>query len=297
MWRLLAPYTLLFLLLSSVAQAATLVQTATGVSAAAQATTAPSITITGTTVGNTLTCFASIYDADLDFTLTDTTDGANTFTSFVGENHRTGPNASLAIIAVAPIGTGGDRTVAFNLSSTSVGSNRYYELGCLEWQGSFTIDTSALTHDFSTTTADVNVGPITPSGVALIVGIASASTSDTTFNWGSPGPWTTSYRQNDSNTTVGIDAGYWDPGIAVTAYTPQWAHDNISAEASAALVALIPTSAGDVEGCYLMENGTDFYLMENNTDFYALEGGDGGLCGGAPPAATFPGWHQSGGWF
>lgn len=46
-----------------------------------------------------------------------------------------------------------------------------------------------------------------------------------------------------------------------------------------------------VEGCYLMENNTDFYLMENNADFYALEGGDGGLCtgggGGGPVPAGF----------
>ena len=38
---------------------------------------------------------------------------------------------------------------------------------------------------------------------------------------------------------------------------------------------------GDVEGCYLVENNSDFYLMENNADKYALEGGDGSLCGGA----------------
>jgi hypothetical protein len=53
---------------------------------------------------------------------------------------------------------------------------------------------------------------------------------------------------------------------------------------------------GAVQGCYLMENNTDFYLMENSTDFYALEGGDGGLCGGTPPAATWPGWTGQGGW-
>lgn len=35
-----------------------------------------------------------------------------------------------------------------------------------------------------------------------------------------------------------------------------------------------------VDGCYLMENSTDFYLMENGTDTYLLEGDDGGACGG-----------------
>jgi hypothetical protein len=49
-----------------------------------------------------------------------------------------------------------------------------------------------------------------------------------------------------------------------------------------------------VEGCYLMENNTDFYLMENNTDFYALEGGDGGLCsgGGGPTPVGIKKWKK-----
>ena len=43
-----------------------------------------------------------------------------------------------------------------------------------------------------------------------------------------------------------------------------------------------------VDGCYLMENNTDFYLMENGTDTYLIEGDDGGACGGLGGSPTIP---------
>jgi hypothetical protein len=100
------------------------------------------------------------------------------------------------------------------------------------------IDTSGAT--------DVSAGPITTTDAGdLILGSASDSSSDATLNFASPTSWTNKYRQNDSNTFIGHDSGYWLPAAIQTTYTAQWSHDNnASDESCGAIVALKPASIG-----------------------------------------------------
>lgn len=212
-----------------------LVQSATQVDIGASGTTAPSITINGTVAGNALVAYAAIFDANNTFTLTSTTDGGNSFTTRQGEADFNATNGQIGAVAAALAIAGGNRTVAFNLSGTSVNNDRYYTLGCQEWSGVMNAsaeDTFDVNTLIDIDTNDVNAGPITTTDKnALLVGLASVLSSDTTLNFASPTSWTNSYRQNNpiGAAGAGLDAGYWLPGAIQTTYTAQWTHDNVAA--------------------------------------------------------------------
>jgi hypothetical protein len=229
------------------------VQSATQVNVAGSSTTAPSITITGTAGGNALVAYASIFDGNTTWTLTSTTDGANTFTTRAGVGVDTGESVR-AVASHAVNITGGDRTVAFNLSGTSGAGGRYYVLGCTEFSG---VATSAAEDTFDANdtinlgTTDANAGPITTTDAgALITGAISNGYNDTTINNASPTSWTNTYRQDNGLSFVGMDAGYWLPGATQTTYTAQWSHDNTAGDIGAGVVvALLPAGgAADPEG-------------------------------------------------
>lgn len=240
-----------------------LVQTATQVNVAASSSTTPSITITGTTGGNALTAFCVVYDGNTTFTLTSVTDGGNTWVSRQGNATRP-TDKVITSVAVAVDITGGDRTVAFNLSGTSGGSNRYYVLGCLEWSGvktSSAEDTFDINEEIDTSGAtDVSAGPITTTDAAdVLVGLAGFHSVDTNLNLGSPTSWTNSYRQNDGNSYAGMDAGYWLPGAIQTTYTAQWSHDNnvndLGVGVVVALLADATAPAGPAFGGHIKRKG------------------------------------------
>ena len=219
-----------------------LIQTATQVNVAASGTTAPSIVLTSAVAGNTILAFASIWHGGTVWTYTNTTDGGNTFTSLAATATKPATDQSRAIGSVAFNITGGSRTVAFNLSSvTSV----YYVLGCLEWSAMDSVDVSAATSNIDTTTLDISAGTITTTNAGdVLIGVASLNTGDATINFASPTSWTNSYRQNDSSTYIGMDAGYWVPGSIQTTYTAQWAHDNTAGNWGGGVVMALKPSAG-----------------------------------------------------
>ena len=228
-----------------------LIQSATQVDVAGSSTTAPSIIINGVVGGNAIVGFASIYDGNTTWTLTDTTDGGNTFVTRQGKaTHTPAGSAQRAVVAVAVNVTGGNRTVAFNLAGTLGGANRYYSLGCQEWSGVATSspeDTFDVNEEIDTSGAvDISAGPITTTDIGdVLVGATTLISSDPTANFASPASWSNSYRQNDCGAFVGFDAGYWLPGSIQTTYTAQWAHDNNTDDKGAGVVvALKPAASG-----------------------------------------------------
>ena len=220
-----------------------LIQTATQVDVAGSGTTSPSIVLTSAVAGNTILAFASFYHTGTTWTYTNTTDGGNTFSSVQASAKKAADtDRSRAIASVAFNITGGSRTVAFNLSGVS---GTYYVLGCLEWSALNSVDVSAATSNIDTTTLDISAGTITTTNAGdVLIGVASLNTSDATSNFVSPTSWTNSYRQNDSNTYIGMDAGYWVPGSIQTTYTAQWAHDNAAGDAGGGVVVALKPAAG-----------------------------------------------------
>jgi len=252
-----------------------LVQTATQVDVAASSTTAPSIVISGTAGGNALTAFASIWDANTTWTLDSTTDGGNTFVTRQGSaTDVPGGAMQHGAVAFSVNITGGDRTVAFNLSGNAAGANRYYTLGCQEWSGVEPVtpeDTFDVNEEIDTSGAtDTSAGPITTTDAAdLIVGCASViSATDANLTLGSPASWVNSYRQNSGSTIVGMDAGYWLPGSIQTTYTAQWSHDNNANDRGAGIVvALKPAgTAPGVNAPTQRSRGHDLKQMADAQD-------------------------------
>ena len=225
-----------------------LVQSATQVNVAGSSSTAPSIVINGTVGGNAIVAYASLWDWNTTWTLTDTTDGGNTFTTREGSGTQPADSRSRAVVASAVNITGGDRTVAFNMAGTSGAGNRYYVLGCQEFSGvapTSPEDTFDVNAEIDITSADVNAGPVTPTDAAdLRVGCASINNAtDSAIAFGSPTSWNNSYRQNDGVTYIPMDAGYWLPAAIQTTYTPQWSHDNAAFFGAGVVVALKPAAA------------------------------------------------------
>lgn len=224
-----------------------LVTTATQVSVAGSSTTAPSITISATN-GNAITGLASIWDNNATWTLTNTTDGGNSFTTRQGS--ASGSSRSIAAVAWAVNITGGSRTVAFNLAGSSAGT-RSYELGCLEFSGvktSAAEDAQDANAEINAGTTDASAGPITTTDAGdLLIGAATDNSGDLTLNFASPTSWTNKYRQNDSNGTIGFDAGYWLPGATQTTYTAQWAHDNTAGDVAAGVVVALLAAVGGTQ--------------------------------------------------
>ena len=245
-----------------------LVQTATQVDVAASSTTAPSIVITGTVGGNAITALASIWDNNTTWTLTNTTDGANTFTTRPAI--ATGGARGRGVVSWAVDITGGDRTVAFNLAGTSGAGNRYYVLGCLEFSGvaiASTEDTFDSNDEIDTSGAvDTSAGPITTTATTdVIVGAAINNTNDATLNFASPTSWTNSYRQNASNSFIGHDSGYWLSGSIQTTYTAQWSHDNNASAVGGGIVVALK-AAGSVGVSLRPLGGTLPYWMDPEDD-------------------------------
>ena len=219
-----------------------LIQTATQVNVASSGTTAPSIVLTSAVAGNTILAFASIWHGGLAWTYTNTTDGGNTFTSLAATATNPGTDQSRAIGSVAFNITGGSRTVAFNLSGVS---STFYVLGCLEWSALASVDVSAATSNIDMTSLDISAGPITTTDAGdVLIGVATQNTGDANINYASPTSWTNSYRQNDSATYVGMDAGYWVPGSIQTTYTAQWTNDNTAGEWGGGVVMALKPAAG-----------------------------------------------------
>jgi hypothetical protein len=218
-----------------------LVQSATQVDVAASSTTAPSITINSVAGGNALVAVGSIWDNNTTWTLDSVTDGGNTFTVRSGTGTRGAQDRFRSVVAHSVNVTGGNRTVAFNLGGTQAGAFRYYVLGCQEWSGvalSSAEDTFDVNQEIDTSgSTDVSSGPITTTEAAdLLVGCAGLDSADTACNFGSPASWTNSYRQDNSSSFVGLDAGYWLPGSVQTTYTAQWSHDNNASDFGAGVV-------------------------------------------------------------
>src|ERR1700741_101313 len=200
------------------------VQSATQVDVAASSTTTPSITLTGTTGGNTLIGYCSIWDADDNWTISAVGDGVESFTLHNGFATAASSSRSSAGLAHAEDIAGGDSTLTFTLASTSAGSDRYYVLGYEEWSGVKVVSAEDAfdvnQEDDVTSAPDISAGPIdTTDNGALIVGVATVNSADTTLAFASPTNWTNTYRQNDSSAIIGMDAGYWLPGSIQTAYT------------------------------------------------------------------------------
>lgn len=222
----------------------------TQVSTGGSSSNAPSITRNSVSAGNCLVAVASIGDAaDLDFTITNTTDGTNTYTTRTAVC--TDANQRLyAVVAYALNVAAGNFTVAFNLAGTSAGANRYFNLGLYEFSGVATAsaeDTWDANDDIDSSGAvDASAGPITTTDAGdLIIGCCAVNAADDVLNFVSPTSWTNAYRQNDSNGFYGMDSGYWLPGATQTTYTAQWSHDNSSGyESCAVVVALKPAGAG-----------------------------------------------------
>jgi hypothetical protein len=154
------------------------------------------------------------------------------------------------VVAYAVNVTGGNRTIAVNLSGTSAGFNRYYSMGAMEFSGVATSaaeDTFDSNNDINTAGGtDISAGPITTTDAGdVLIGTAADTSTSTNLNFGSPTSWTNVYRQNDSSTYMGFDSGYWIPGSIQTTYTAQWSHDNNALdEGSGTIVALKPAAGG-----------------------------------------------------
>lgn len=226
--------------------AITLVQSATQVDVAGSTTTAPSISLTGTTAGNYLVLVGHIGDGTDAFTITNTTDGTNTYTTRTAVQTDAGVQRIYAVIAYAKITASGNYTVAVNLAGTSVGTGRYYTLGLQEWSG---IEATAPEDTWdpndnidSSGAVDASAGPITTTNAGdVLIGVAVLNANDPTANFASPASWTNAYRQNDATTYYGSDSAYWLPGSIQTTYTAQWSHDNgVDYRSAGVVVALKP---------------------------------------------------------
>jgi len=219
-----------------------LIQTATQVNVAGSGTTAPSIVLTSAVAGNTILAFASFWHTGITWTYTNTTDGGNTFTSLAATATNPGTDQTRGVVSVAFNITGGSRTVAFNLSGVT---DLYYVLGCLEWSALASVDVSAATSNIDMTSLDSSAGPITTTDAGdVLIGVATQDSGSAGLTLASPTSWTNSYRQNDSATYVGMDAGYWVPGSIKTTYTAQWAHINTAGEWCGGVVMALKPAAG-----------------------------------------------------
>jgi len=225
-----------------------LVQSATQVSVAGSSSDAPSIVLNGTTGGNALVADATIFDLNNTWALDSTTDGGNTFTTRPGVASAVGARTR-AVVSHAVNITGGNRTVAFNLSGTSGAGGRYYELGCQEFSGvaaSAAEDVFDANEEIDLTSTDISAGPVTTTDAGdLIVGAAATINLAIALGFASPTSWTNSYRQNAGATNPGHDSGYWIPGSIQTTYTAQWSHNNGAGGVGAGVVvALKPAIVG-----------------------------------------------------
>jgi hypothetical protein len=190
--------------------------------------------------------------------------------------------------------------------SGSFGGMKIYDI-----QNITSLTTPTLTGSFSTSLAFRGIVCREYSGVATSGAFDQADPNfqasvDTTANAVTTGPLTNTtadslifactMNQDDAN-TVTAGTGYTEIAEPTTGFTMECEQQIVSSAASrsatwtrdAGAGGMLNTMAiyaqasavGDVEGCYLLENNSDFYLMENSTDKYTLEGGDGSLCGGA----------------
>lgn len=213
-----------------------LVQAATQVNVSGSAGASASITINGTVVGNTLILLGAFWHSGTAWTITGTTDGGNSWTT--KQQDDAGPsNFGRSVVAHAPVTAGGSRTVSVNIGV--VPDTMFYVLGCQEFSGINTTNPTVAfdANQTDTSATDANAGPITTlDGSELIIGVVEDSSSASAMGFGSPASWTNAYRQNDSNTFIGMDAGYWLPGSRQTSYTAQWSHSNFTLDLASAWV-------------------------------------------------------------
>jgi hypothetical protein len=226
------------------------VQGATQVNIAASSNTALTISLTGVAAGNALVLTGSIFDQNNTWTITNVTDGGDTFvTRSALASNGAGTARVRAVVAYAVNVAGGDVTVSVNLAGTSGASQRYYCLGLEEYSGVATStpeDTFDGNDSIDLTATDISAGPITTTDAgALLVGAAADLTDlDAALNFASPTSWTNHYRQNDGVTFIGFDAGSWLPGGIQTTYTAQWAHDNAADDRGCGVVVALKAAVG-----------------------------------------------------
>ena len=225
------------------------VAAATKVEVSASSSTTPSITLAGTSVGNTLIAFFTCYDANTTWTISSVADGANTYTTRQAVATLASDRSRAAVSHSISIGTGGSRTVTFTLGSTSAGANRYYTTGLVEKSDVGSEDTFSTNSDIVTSGGtDVTAGAITTTDAGdLIAGVAAVHTAtDTALNFSSPTSWTNRYRTNDGVNTMAHDSGDWIPGSIQTGYNPAWSHDNNANDEGCAVVVAFKPNAGGV---------------------------------------------------
>lgn len=234
------------------------VQAATQVQVSGSGTTAPSITLNGTTNANALVLTATIGEDGNSMTISSVTDGGNTFVV------RSGKTSTFSVHAVAAYAvniTGGNRTVAANLAGTS--GSRYYTLGLTEWSGVATSspeDTFDANDSIDTSVNDANAGPITTTDAGdLLMGTCSGNTASTNMNYASPASWTNRFRSNDASAFFGHDSGSWLPGSTQTTYTAQWTHDNAASDTASAVVVALKPAGGAVGSAPIA--GKQIYVM------------------------------------
>lgn len=224
----------------------TLVQSSLQQRVDASGATSFNVTLTGTVAGNALVALFAVFDNNATWTVDTVGDAGNIWTTRVG--YATAATRIAVVAATAVNITGGDRTITISLAGTSGAGGRYLTYGAQEWSGVATSaaeDTWDENSEVDISTLDVTAGPITTTDANdLLVGIAGTSNTDATMNWASPTSWTNSYRENDNNLHMGMDAGYWLPGAIQTTYSAGWTHDNAANEGCAVMVALKPSAGG-----------------------------------------------------
>ena len=224
-----------------------LVQTTTRVQTDASSATNFDLSVVSAVSGNALTYLSAILDVGNDTWTTGTlSDGGNTWTVRECEAIVVATQKVRGYVGWAVGITGGTRTVNITMTGASAGT-RYLWLGCLEFSGVATSaaeDTWDANSNVDYFAVDISAGPITTTDAGdVLVGTAALISNDTTLNWASPTSWTNSYREGDGSANQNIDAGYWLPAAIQTTYTAQWAHDNVTSEAGAVVVALKPVAA------------------------------------------------------
>ena len=230
-----------------------LVQSATQVNITASNTTAPTITRTGCTAGNHLVGILGLFDDATGWTLGTVTDGTTTHT-VRSATATAGTWRVRACVSYGVISASGDKTLTWNLGSTSAGSNRYGVLGLWEFSG---LDNAALeiawdgNDQVDTNTDDISAGPtssLSSQSDGLVVGVGLVNEANSNLGFGSPSGFTSTYRQNDANTYLGVDGAYRLGAISAGTLTMQWSHGSIDSGSLGCGVVVVLKSAAVVSG-------------------------------------------------
>lgn len=223
-------------------------QAAAQVDQAAQTTTTASVTAPGTQAGSLLVATAVIWDSNETWSISGATQGGAALSIAIQSATLVGGGHRMQAAVAFGTGTGSDATITFNLTGGTGGANVAYVLGCYEltfspYSRSIALDQAVGISAVDTSGGtDISVGNVFARGSdTCIIALAGVNSTDSNLNFSSPTGMQNHYRQNDSNSFIGMDSAIMFVNDAFSGTTFQWAHDNNASDRAAAIVVSLRT--------------------------------------------------------